>query len=646
MTDFERPVDDPTTDPDLDTTATPVPTTPVGTPPPVTDAGMVGASQYSAAPLPTDRPLGDADIPPAAPAPAPAIRGSRVRWLAAAGLIALIVGVTAIGTLLLTGSTSTSKVAGYVPADSLMYGEVRLDLPGDQRQKVGQFLSKFPGFADQAALEGKLDEVLDRLTKDASDGKQTYSTDIKPWFDGQMAFSVGAVPTSSDAAAAAAETRALVVLSIKDEAKARSWFSDAISGSGKTGATEDYQGVQLTLFDDPAMGAATKVGYAFVGGKVAIAGDAASIKAAIDTKGDSGLSKADAYAKARAAIGGEDVGFLFLDFKRLMSASLKMLESASATPPVSDTLLAMVPDWAAMRLRVEGDALVVDGAFPHVAAMPGATDNRANKVADYAPPSTIALMAGNDYGKALVDTVALYRKEPSLAEVFTSIDQVAGVLGGLDSALGWMGDTGVVVARNGDGIEGGLVSVPQDAAAGRQLLTTLRSFLTLGGTQAGITVRDEDYNGTTVTVVDLGSIRDLAGLAGALGGTPLPTDPGSLPDGHVELAYAANDGVVVIGSSPDFVKHTLDAGAGASLADDSRYQGLVARAGATHTGVNFIDVAAIRGLVEGMLSSATPQERADYEESVKPFLEPFDAFIAAGVVGGDTDQTHALITVK
>jgi hypothetical protein len=645
MTDFERPVHDPATDPatdpDVDTTATPVPTSPVGAPPPTPETGSVGMGD-SAGPLPSDRPLADAN----APAPAPAPRQSRARWLAAAGLIALIVGVTAIGTLVLTGSTSTSKVAGFVPADSVMYGEVRLDLPGDQRQKVGQFLSKFPGFADQAALEGKLDEVLDRLTTDASDGKQTYSTDIKPWFDGQLAFSVGAVPTSGDPEAAVAETRALLVLSIKDEAKARAWFGSAISESGKTGTTEDYKGAQLTLFDDAAMGTATKVGYALVGGKVAIAGDSASIKAAIDTKGDSGLTKADAYTRARAAIAGEDVGFVFMDLKRLLGASLKAMGSAGATPPVSDSLLAMVPDWTAMRMRVEGDALLLDGAFPHTAAMPGATENRANKVADFAPPSTIVLIAGNDYGKALVDTVALYRKEPSLAEAFAGIDQVAGMLGGPDSALGWMGDTGLVVARNDSGVEGGLVSVPKDAAGGRQLLTTLRSFLTLGGAQAGITVRDEDYNGTTITIVDLGSIRDLAGMAGALGGTPLPTDPGSLPDGHVELAYAASDAVVVIGSSPDFVKHALDAGAGASLADDARFQGLVGRAGATHTGVNFVDVAAIRGLVEGMLANATPQERADYEESVKPFLEPFDAFIGAGVVGGDIDQTHALITVK
>jgi hypothetical protein len=31
---------------------------------------------------------------------------------------------------------------------------------------------------------------------------------------------------------------------------------------------------------------------------------------------------------------------------------------------------------------------------------------------------------------------------------------------------------------------------------------------------------------------------------------------------------------------------------------------------------------------------------------VKPFLTPFDAFVAASVTGADLDQQHAVVTVK
>ena len=221
------------------------------------------------------------------------------------------------------------------------------------------------------------------------------------------------------------------------------------------------------------------------------------------------------------------------------------------------------------------------------------------------------------------------------------------MLGGLEASVGWMGDTGLIVARNGDSIEGGIVSIPADAAAGRRLLTTLRSFATLAGAQYGISVRDEDHAGTTITIIDLGTAKDLAALAGTLGGLSFADDStADLPGGHIEISYAATDSVVVLGSSPDFVGHVLDAGAGQSLADDARYTALVGRVGAAHTAVTFVDVAAVRALVEGLLSKATPKERAEYEESVKPFLAPFDAFITAGVTGPDLEQQHAIVTVK
>ena len=76
----------------------------------------------------------------------------------------------------------------------------------------------------------------------------------------------------------------------------------------------------------------------------------------------------------------------------------------------------------------------------------------------------------------------------------------------------------------------------------------------------------------------------------------------------------------------------LDAGAGASLADDARFQSLLGRVDAKHSSVSFVDVAAIRGVFEGLMTEASAKDKAEYEESVKPFLTPFDAFIGTGVV--------------
>jgi uncharacterized protein DUF3352 len=621
MTDYERPVPDPDDDTTNDTSVTEVPPAPIAT-----------------------TPIGVA--PTAAGGP----RRSRVRWAAAFGIVALIVGVTAVATLSLTGSSPASTVVGYVPADSVAYGELRLDLPGDQRQEVGKFLSKFPGFADQAALDTKLDEVLDRLLSESTEGKQTYTRDIKPWFDGELAFSMGPLPNDPQALAdpesAAGRTRALLLLSIKDEALARAWFTKTLTDHGISGTPETYQGTALTVFANPQNDKA-QAAFAIVAGKAAIVGDAASVKAAIDTNGGSPLAKSDTFAAAKAALTGDDLGFMFVDLRKVLDAAMALTESTASAPPINDAMVALVPEWAAFRLRVEGDALEMDGVMPHVDAAPGPAENHTNGIAAYAPPSTIALSAGNDYGATILETIAIYRQDPSMAEALKGLDQAVGIFGGMDKTFGWMGDTGVVIARSGESVEGGVVSIPADAAAGAQLLTTLRSFATLGGGQYGITVREEQHAGTTITIIDLGTAKDLSALAGSIGGMPIPDDATSdLPGGRIEISYAATDGVVVIGSSPDFVKHVLDAGAGQSLADDARFTGLLGRVGASHTGVSYLDITATRGLIEGLLSEATAKDRAEYEESVKPFLTPFDAFIASMVTGNDLEQQHAIITVK
>lgn len=615
MTDFDRSTTDPAAaDPtSTDTTATPVPTTSIQPPP------------------------SDGTAP----------RQSRARWLAAGVLIAIVVGVTGLATLVLTSSQTTSAVLGYVPTDSVAYGEVRLDLPGDQRQEVGKFLSKFPGFADQAALETKLDEVLDRLVSEGSNGKQTYTKDVKPWFSGQMGFALGPIPTGSGEPSAK-DVRGVVVLSIKDGALARTWLTSTLQEEGVSSRSETYNGAELTLFSSPKA-PEMEAAFTIAGDKVAIVGDTASVKAAVDTKGSSSLAKGDAVTAAQAALTGDDLGFMFLDVKSLFEATTELAgsvtEAGGSVPPIPASISALLPDWTAMRMRVEGDAVRLDAVTQHKDGTPGPDENRTNGVAGFAPPSTIALASGNDYGATLLEWVELYRDEPSLKDAFTQIDQAAGMLGGLDALLGWMGDTGIVVAKDGDTVEGGLVSVPADAAQGRQLLTTLRSFVQLSGGQgSGITVTDETYNGETITVVDLGDVSELAGMAGAMGGVPL--QPSGLPDAKVKLAYVANDKVIAIGSSPDFIKHVLDAGAGASLADEGRFTGLVSRVDAQHTGVTFVDLTAIRGLVEASMADAPADKKAEYEESVKPFLTPFDALVSTGSVGGSNDQMHTVITVK
>ena len=146
----------------------------------------------------------------------------------------------------------------------------------------------------------------------------------------------------------------------------------------------------------------------------------------------------------------------------------------------------------------------------------------------------------------------------------------------------------------------------------------------------------------TIVSVDLDSLGAMAGAmtGGASGGA---TDGMSLPTGKLELAYAVTDEVVVIGSSPAFVKRVLDTDAGTSLASDATFTDAVGRLGTDATGLTYLDIASMRVLAEGQMSG---DELAKYKTDVQPFLEPFEAFAATSTVGADLDTMSSVITVK
>ncbi len=576
-------------------------------------------------------------------------RPRSLRWPVAIALVALVAAVSVAVAILITGRAPNAKVLGYVPDGTVMYGEARLDLPGDQRQALASFLSKFPGFADQSAIESKLNEVLDRFVGGVTNGDQSYSADIQPWFDGELAFSVGPLPDpgtlSSGGAAAANGVRYLVLASIKDEAGATAWFKGVAASSKVPMSDQAYDGATLTMLS-PEGGPPSA--FAVLGGKVAVLGDVESVKAAVDTGGKGPFA---AQADPKAALEATDadhIGFAYVAVKPLLDwgSQLSQQNGLSGSPGLdlpTGALAGLLPHWEAMALRVEGDAVVLEAVVDRPDTALGPTENRVSTVTDHVPASALFVSVGHDLGATLIDTLKLYRTDPALKSVADGIDQAAGVLGGTDGALGWIGDAGVVVNKADAGVEGGLVIAPTDRAGADRTFTSLRTLISLGGAQAGVSVKDEPYANAVITTIDFG---DIGALAGQLG---LPSDSlgaGSmLPSGHVELAYAVTDQVVVIGSGPDFVKHVLDTTTATSLASTDRFKALSGRAG-NGTGIMFMDIAAIRGLIESALTAVDPSATGSYEQDVKPFLVPLDALIQSSVVTDNVATTKVIITVK
>jgi len=241
----------------------------------------------------------------------------------------------------------------------------------------------------------------------------------------------------------------------------------------------------------------------------------------------------------------------------------------------------------------------------------------------------------HDVGKALSAILGKLRALPEAKEAFQTLDQALAVLGGFDAVFGWWGDVAFDVAPAESGAIGaGLVIKPTDAAAASRFFTTLRADIGLAGASAGLVVRDEDHNGTTITTLDLSGVPGM--------------NPKDLPSGYkAEISWAVNQDVAVIGYGYEFVEAVLDAGPGHSLADDARFKSLVGRVGAENTGLAFVDIAAIRRLFEPLAQGeATPEKWANYEKEIEPYLEHFDAAIGANRRDGSLERGSGQLTVR
>jgi hypothetical protein len=562
-------------------------------------------------------------------------RGSAARWGAALLVTALIVIAGVVAFVLMSGATSPSTLLGHVPDEnSVVYAELRLDLPGDQRQKLGEFLSKFPGFQDQSTLDAKLDDVMDRIIRSMSDGSQDWTTKIKPWFDGEVGVVLGELPEVSGATGI--PPGALLLASVKDEAKARAWLEEVLQGSTSTSA--DYSGTSLTYFGEGD--ARTAVGI--VGGKILVAGDEASVEASIDVKGGGNFADNERFKAARASLTGDGLGYVYVDLADYVAWITRVSEDMGAGNPFQFSPVdpAMLPAWAIARFRVEGDALVFETATPHVET-PLEVSNRASRIAPHLPPSTIAFFDTHDLGKYIVALIEQAREDPATAEQLAEIEQQLVGFGGLNGMVSWIDDLGFAMTRTGTTVDGGLVISSQDPAKADQLLVTIANAASLFGGQAGLSVelREEEHGDTTINIIDFGDWRDLAEIGGG-SAEEMPFT------GRLELAYATTDDLVVLGLGTSFVKAVLDAGPGASLADDARYKGLIDRVGAENAGAFFVDMRATREIFEQLATQMGSTDLATYEREIKPYLLPFDAFVMAPAIGGDLDRTKGIIVVK
>lgn len=561
------------------------------------------------------------------PPPGPGVRPQGlVRWGVALLVVALMVGVVSVASALLVGGGGSSAVQGWLPDDTVAYLEIRADLPGDQRAKVGDLLARFPGFADQASLDRKIDEAIERILAGSGVG---WTADIKPWFGGEVGLAVtaaafdlaalpgGGSPPEGFDPGETPEDGALALVAVQDAAAAEAWVAEQLGGAQTTGT---HAGGAITIVSGLA-----RHNLAFaVRGSVLVLGPEKAVRASLDTAGASTIASSASFAAALDAAPSAYLGYGYVDMKAFVEGALDAAGEDAALPTAClDAIVEQAPTWAAGSVRAEDDALVFT-ATARMAVAAATTENSASASASRLPASTVAAIEVRDLGAGVVagleDLKTTFACDPSTAEAITQLEQALAAVGGAEALSGWAGDTAVAVTVVGSTFGGGIAALVADEATAGRALDQMRALLALGGSGAGLVSREEAYGAGTLLVV---------------------TIPSEAPGAAVpEIAATVQGGVFALGTI-DFVKAVVDTSEADSLARSPVYERAIARAGGNGTSNVFIDVAGIRAGITAMLPD---DARVEYENEIEPFLGPIEAFASVARASGATTEVRAVIT--
>ncbi len=550
---------------------------------------------------------------------------NRLRW-AVAGVATVLVFVLVGGALILSRprAGTPSVVEHYVPADTAAYVDVRLDMPGDQRDKLAAFMGHFPGFADPASFQQKIDEMLDQALKRADAGLD-WQRDVVPWFGGQVGL-YGYTVTPAEGV----PPSLVAALTVKDRSALEALLDERLADHEVD--TLDYQGQQIRTFTpDPGT---QRVSVVVTDELVLVGPRLEDIQTALDVKAGvkPALAQDEFYLQQLGALHSDRLATAYYDMGRLMDGAV-MPGDVLGVPNAqcfADLQAASRVKYVA-EVRAEDDhfAITTRSQVPTGENVPPAPQNKANTLASIMPAESIAYAEFRQVGAGA---------RALISGLFECVEAAGGEPGGFDPRmieqflgvapedyLDFVDDLALAVTYDGALPGGGLVATVDDEAVATQrverLLTSVRALVAFGEGDA-ITVDEIDHNGAAVTVFT---------FAGVLPDLP-PTS----------LAVSVANSRLYIGLN-DFVTGALDRQQADSLGASDRFTSAIARAGDANAGVVYLDMARVREAIEAAMPDA---ERQRYETEAKPFLEPLTTVAMVNRVDNGILVGHVFLNVE
>lgn len=543
-----------------------------------------------------------------------------IRWVIALLVtIAMLVATTGVVVFAQTGD---SGGPAFAPATSVAWVEARLDLPGNQEEELSALLGHLPGFADPAALDAKINELLDQVVSEASSGAASWTGDVDPWSNRQFGLALLEIPASAtgrddDDDDDDDDTPAMVVgLGVKDrtalEARLATFLTQAPI------STEQYAGATITTVDDD-------VSYAVTDKYLLVAPRAADVKTALDVLAGTtpGLAQDTTFAAAAQRIPADRLGAFYF----ALSALRPLIESQLAGQPgaaVALDMLDQIPAWVSGYAQAASDHLTIAMDMQTPASLP-LPSMRETDLASHFPAGTLAYLELRDLGRTFHAGIeAILAQIP--ADDAQGLAQVEQMLGApIEELLDPVEDVALGVSVTDGVVDLGIAATLSDPAAAQTRVTSLLALVRLFATQAGATVSEAQVAGVPVTTVTLPD-------AEAMRAANVPIEP------SVSVAMAGDHLYIGLG---DFVEQALTQDVGASLASDERFGNVVGAAGTPNSGFAYVDIAGAQALFESM---GAPDD--EYWTDVKPWLDALDALVLSSAADDDMLSTKAQLFVR
>ena len=402
-----------------------------------------------------------------------------------------LIGLTAaayLGYALLFAGAS-DRAAALVPANASIYANVYLQPSAGQQANLSGLIGRLPGFADEATLDEKVDQIVQNLVSGLG---VDYRTEIKPWVGDQVAaaawFGDEATPVQ----------RAVAIVDVRDAAAMEASLATLADRQGETFAQEAHAGVTLHV------GSATS--YAVVAEMLVVSDSADAVRAVIDTQsgGESLASRAD-FRDAMGRVPSDHLASAFVDVAALAAGGA----ASDATGGFTSVAAALVADRDA--LRVTGFAPMPPEA--QATATVGPPTSSMAPLAEWMPGETVAEVVLVDLRGMLADAEEAASGTPQgqqLSDAMTTIRTLAAFGLGIDLDADVLplleGETALALGGIDDGApRGQLLLRPRDFRAATAALDRVVEALAEAGGDPRVEATDAG-DVTVLTVPQLGEI--------------------------------------------------------------------------------------------------------------------------------------------